>query len=203
MATQRTAAGRRTAVIGVIAVIVIAAAVLTFESQGNPGASTTLSPNSGGSSSLPATQSTTTNSTTTATTLSPNPGGSSSVTSEQCTISAESTGFFLHLVTDSTNASVARVSVLVTPVIECGGDSVDNALARTYTTNGSGWAVISSPEVGGDYYLIYSLEYSGHDYNFRISWEPQAGTFTTIHLPSGNVYTVYRYPTTCNLTCTY
>jgi hypothetical protein len=125
----------------------------------------------------------------------------SSTETDTCTVSAESTGFFLHLVSDSTNASIAGVQVTVTPVVECGQDTTESSLSSSYTTNGSGWTVISQPGVGGNYYLLYYFAYSGHNYNIMAYWEPQQGTFTTVSLPSGGVSTVYMIPKSCNGTC--
>ena len=140
---------------------------------------------------------------TTTTTLAPTQSASSasSTDTDTCTVSAESTGFFLHLVGDSTNASIAGVQVTVTPVVECGQDTTESSLSTSYTTNGSGWAVITQPSVGGNYYLLYDFAYAGHNYNIKASWEPQQGTFTTVRLPSGGVTTVYMFPKSCSGTC--
>lgn len=121
-----------------------------------------------------------------------------------CIVSDESTGFFLHLVTDSAQTPVEGVSVTATPAIECEGYTLpDTSLEATYTTNGSGWAVISIPAVNSEYALIYSFSYAGRVYNLTVSWMPQQGTFTTVSLPSGNVTTTYLYPKSCNGTCTF
>jgi hypothetical protein len=130
-------------------------------------------------------------------------GTTTSETSKVCSISAESTGFFLHLVSDSTGAPVTGASIKVTPVVECGSPTLDTSNEASYVTNGSGWATISDPPVSGNYYLLYSFQYGGKGYNISASWMPQQGTFTTLALPSGHQTTVYLYPKSCNGTCTY
>ena len=127
-----------------------------------------------------------------------------SMTSESCIVSAESTGFFLHLVTDSGSAPVAGIPIKVIPVAECTGNpTLDVSDEANYATNGSGWAVIADPPVSSNYYLVYSFQYGGRGYNVSASWRPQQGTFTTVTLPSGNVSTVFMIPKSCNVTCTY
>jgi len=128
----------------------------------------------------------------------------SSTETDTCTVSAESTGFFLHLVSDSTNAPIAGVQVnLVTPVVECAQDTTESSFSSSYTTNGSGWAVISQPGVGGNYYLLYYFSYSSRNYSVMADWRPQQGTSTTVSLPSGSVNTTYMFPKSCNGTCIY
>ena len=127
-----------------------------------------------------------------------------STTSEVCTVSADSTGFFLHLVTDSAKAPVAGVQVTVIPMIECVGSPTPSiSMEAIYVTNGTGWAVVSSYPGGQEYYLLYEFQYSGHGYNVTAGWRPEQGTFTTVSLPSGNVTSVYMFPKSCNGTCTY
>lgn len=123
--------------------------------------------------------------------------------STTCTVSAESTGFFLHLVEDVTNASIAGIQVTVTPVAECGQGSTESAMAMTYTTNASGWVIIPQPPLSSPYYLVYTFQYSDQTYSIDASWEPQHGTFTTVSLPSGQVTTSYEAPVSCNGTCEY
>lgn len=127
-----------------------------------------------------------------------------STTSEVCTVSADSTGFFLHLVTDSAKAPAAGVQVTVIPMIECIGSPTPSiSMEAIYVTNGTGWAVVSSYPGGQEYYLLYEFQYSGHGYNVTADWRPEQGTFTTVSLPSGNVTTVNLFPKSCNGTCIY
>jgi hypothetical protein len=131
--------------------------------------------------------------------------GSSTVsTSVTCTISAEPTGFFLHLVPDTGVGVIPGLIVRVTPMTECGGSTnADTSAEVDYVTNGSGWIVVSSPPVGGIYYLVYNFEFSGQNYSITADWRPEQGTFITVSLPSGNVTTTYLTPKSCNFTCTY
>jgi len=127
-----------------------------------------------------------------------------SISSEVCTVSADSTGFFLHFVTDSARAPIAGVQVTVIPMIECIGNPTPAiSMEATYVTNGTGWAVVSSYPGGQEYYLLYEFQYSGRGYNVTAGWSPEQGTFTTVSLPSGNVTSVYMFPKSCNGTCTY
>ena len=129
---------------------------------------------------------------------------SASISSEVCTVSADSTGFFLHFVTDSARAPIAGVQVTVIPMIECIGNPTPAiSMEATYVTNGTGWAVVSSYPGGQEYYLLYEFQYSGRGYNVTAGWSPEQGTFTTVSLPSGNVTSVYMFPKSCNGTCTY
>jgi len=131
-------------------------------------------------------------------------GSSSTTTSGTCTISAEPTGFFLHLVPDSGVGQIPGLIVRATPIVECGGSTTADISAEgAYVTNSSGWAVLSNPEVSGNFYLVYNFGFSGHEYNVTASWQPEEGTFTTVSLPSGSVTTVYLAPKSCNFTCTY
>jgi len=131
-------------------------------------------------------------------------GSPSASTSETCAISAEPTGFFLHLVPDSGVGVIPGLVVRVTPMVECGGSTTaDTSAEVVYVTNGSGWVVISSPPVGGDYYLVYTFDFSGRNYSITAYWRPEQGTFTTASLPSGNATTEYLFPQSCNFTCTY
>ena len=131
--------------------------------------------------------------------------GSSSVsTSETCTISAEPTGFFLHLIPQAGGGVIPGLPVRVTPMVECGGTTTaDTSAEAVYVTNGSGWVVVPNPPVSGSFYLVYTFEFSGHGYNITAGWQPEHGTFTTVALPSGNATTVYRQPVRCDVTCTY
>jgi hypothetical protein len=130
---------------------------------------------------------------------------SSSVsTSVTCTISAEPTGFFLHLVPDSGVGVIPGLIVRVTPIVECSGSTnADTSAEMVYITNGSGWVVVSNPPVSGDYFLVYNFEFSGQIYSVTANWQPEQGTFTTVSLPSGSVATEYLTPKSCNFTCIY
>jgi hypothetical protein len=131
--------------------------------------------------------------------------GSPSVsTSQTCVVSSEPTGFFLHVVPDSGVGVIPGFPVRVTPMVECGGSATaDTSAEALYVTNGSGWIVASNPPVSGDYYLVYSFEFSGQNYRVTADWRPEQGTFTTVSLPSGNVATEYLIPKSCSFTCTY
>ena len=127
-----------------------------------------------------------------------------SISSEVCTVSADPTGFFLHLVTDSARAPIAGVQVTVIPMIECVGNPTPAiSMEATYVTNGTGWVVVSSYPGGQEYYLLYEFQYSGRGYNVTAGWSPEQGTFTTVSLPSGNVTSVHLFPKTCNGNCTF
>jgi hypothetical protein len=128
----------------------------------------------------------------------------SASTSETCTISAEPTGFFLHLVPDSGAGVIPGLIIRVVPMTECGGSAQADASAEAvYVTNNSGWAVVAYPPIGGNYYIVYSFEFSGRSYSVTANWRPEQGTFTTVSLPSGSVATEYLTPKSCNFICTY
>ena len=130
--------------------------------------------------------------------------GSSAATSETCTVSSEPTGFFLHLVPDSGTGVIPGLIVQVTPMTECGGGATaDTSAEMAYVTNGTGWVVASIPPVSGNFYLVYSFEFSGKEYSINASWQPEQATFTMVGLPSGIVTTTYVIPKSCNTTCTY
>jgi hypothetical protein len=131
-------------------------------------------------------------------------GSSSTSMGGTCTISAEPTGFFLHLVPDSGVGRIPGLIVQAIPMVECGGSTMaDMSAEAKYVTNGSGWVVASIPSVSGNFYLVYSFEFSGHEYNVAAGWQPEKGTFTTVGLPSGSATTAYIMPKNCNFTCTY
>ena len=131
-------------------------------------------------------------------------GTSNRSVSATCTISAEPTGFFIHLVPDSGVGRIPGLIVQVTPMTECGGSATPDASAEVvYVTNGSGWAIMSNPAVSGDFYLVYSFSFSGRQYSVTADWRPEQATFTTVGLPSGDVTTSYVMPKSCNFTCIY
>ncbi|MGI0092268.1 MAG: hypothetical protein ACREBS_11225 [Nitrososphaerales archaeon] len=128
---------------------------------------------------------------------------SSSVdTPTECAISAEPAGFYLHAISDNTSLPVESASLAVTPVDNCMGSGPYTVLANqesNYVTNSSGWVRVPVPEIGGDYYLIFTVNYegtiNGNTYSvtkdFNVTWRPEQITVVTISLPSGNLAAKY------------
>ena len=117
-----------------------------------------------------------------------------------CIISAEPTGFYLHVITDGTPKPIQGAKLTATLVSQC--NNVNSTLVNGqgfFTTNSTGWATVSMPFVAsGNFFLVFDVQYSNSTYSFSktfdVYWAPQQGTFVTVSLPSGTVSMSYRYP---------
>lgn len=122
--------------------------------------------------------------------------------SSTCTISAEATGFYLHVVSDDSNAPVQGAKLKVTPVSSCLGSGPYTTLTDSqlsYSTNSSGWAAVNLGQLqvgSGDYYLIFQVQFSNATFtftkSFNVSWQPESTTIVTLSAPSGNVSVTYK-----------
>ena len=123
-------------------------------------------------------------------------------TSLTCTISAESTGFYLHVVSDKSNAPIQGAKLKVTPVSTCLGSGHYTTLSDSqlnYVSNSSGWAAVNLGQLqvgSGPYYLIFEVQFSNTTLTFTKSfnayWQPESTTIVTLSLPSGNVSVAYQ-----------
>ena len=183
-----------TVVIGIIAVIVIATAAFAIESRGHPGASTTPSPNPGGSSTVTTTSSTVaffdTSSTAASTTLYPNPGGfteasttSSLQQSVTCIISGQPGPIFLRVLSDS-NQTITGAQVAATnEPAYCGNTPANSQTTVIFTTSsGTEWYPLNSGNNAGYSFVV---TYAGQTYNFTAALRPVLATCATLYVPSG------------------
>lgn len=138
-----------------------------------------------------------------------NTGTTTTSTSVVCTISAEPTGFYLHVIGANSSSPIGDAKLTTTVVSEC--DNVNSTLTNWqgfFTTNSSGWISVLIPFVpSGNYFLVFNVQYSNSTFQFsktfNVYWQPEQGTFVTLSIPSGSVNVVYRVPVGCNVTCTY
>jgi hypothetical protein len=110
-----------------------------------------------------------------------NPSGTTS-TSTECTISAEGTGFYVAVLSDSGQA-VQGAQVTGTRVTEVGSSACQQDIG-TYVTNSTG-SVLITPNIGSYYQL--SIAYQGSDYTVKAPIVPMETTYVTMRVPSGNV----------------
>ena len=153
-------------------------------------------------------EATSTNSQTTSFTTTSYPGcGSLGCTSAAtfCSVSAEPTGFYLHVIADGTSNPVQGARLNATLVNGCGNPPASPDY-QIIATNSTGWAKISIPQdASGAYSFIFTVQYhlSNFSKTFQVGWAPQQGTFVTLSLPSGIVSINYRFPISCNGVCYY
>ena len=131
---------------------------------------------------------------------------SQSATSTYCTISAEPTGFYLHVITDGTPKPIQGAVLNATAVSSCGTETS----SRILTTNATGWVTAPVPQISGNYFMVFQVQYTnsttGETFSKFISqvgWAPEQGTFVTLSLPSGTVNFSYLFPISCNGVCHY
>lgn len=112
-----------------------------------------------------------------------NPSGTTvtASTSTECTISAEGTGFYVTVLSDS-GQPVQGAQVTGTRV-GVGGSTCQQDIG-TYVTNSTG-SVLITPNIGSYYEL--SITYQGNAYAVRAPIEPMTTTYVTLSIPSGNV----------------
>jgi hypothetical protein len=131
----------------------------------------------------------------------------STQTSTVCSVSAEPTGFYLHVITDETPKPIEGAVLNATLINGCGYPPTGPA-SQIIMTNSTGWAALSAVSgASGNFFFIFNVQYSNSSYSFsktfQVSWQPEQGTFVTVSLPSGTVSVVYRFPVSCNFTCYY
>ncbi len=188
---MRAAVGRMTVVLGMIAVVVIAAAGLAIEDQAHPGTTTTLSSYSSSSSTV-ATSSllASSSSTTSSSTLYPNPGGASTTQSTSslqqsvtCIISGQPGPIFIRVLSDS-NQTVAGAQVAATSEPGyCGSTPAGSQSTVTFTTSsGTEWYPLNSQNSAGYSFVV---TYAGQNYSFTAALRPVLATCTTLYVPSG------------------
>jgi hypothetical protein len=129
--------------------------------------------------------------------------------SAYCTISAEPTGFYLHVIADNSDTPIKNARLAVTQVSRCdNGNTTLSDSQESFTTNSSGWITVTLPFLAsGNFFLIFAVQYSNSTYTFSktfdVYWQPEQGTFVTLSIPSGSVGIVYRVPINCNGNCIY
>ncbi|MGH2639989.1 MAG: hypothetical protein ACRDF4_12030, partial [Rhabdochlamydiaceae bacterium] len=123
-----------------------------------------------------------------------------------CSISAQPTGFYLHVITDDTPEPVKGAILNATTVSRCGTATSSQILV----TNSTGWSIISMPpSISEDYSVFFNVQYTnsstGQTYSkfLQVNPRPQEGTFVTLSFPSGTVSVAYRPPISCDGGCSY
>jgi len=177
---NRPAIGTTVIVLGVVAIIIAAAAVGFLVITGQPNASNTHP-------SLLLSQ-TTTNYNSPTTQVS-----STSSVSYTCHIPGAPAGAYLRILSDSTLEPVTGAFVTAThSPASCTPEST-----RTFTTNNTEWVSLDVTD-GGHY--NFTVSYSGHIYTFSAPLRPVSVTCTTLYVPSGrtnNTITVFKSTSTC------
>ncbi len=126
-------------------------------------------------------------------------------TSSICSVSAEPTGFYLHVIADGTSDPIQGARLNATLVNGCGYPPASPDY-QIITTNSTGWASVSIPQnASGAFSFIFNVQFPSANFSktFQVGWAPQQGTFVTLSLPSGAVSVNYRFPITCNGVCYY
>ncbi len=163
---RRTAIGTTAIVIGIVAIVLVAAIdVLVIATQ--PNISTTIHPSSLSN------QSTIPSASATATTLTSNSAASS--VSAVCSITAESAGAAVRVLSDS-GSPIAGEQFSGANINPCG-----NSTISPIATDSSGW--IALPGTLGTYNL--TLSYQGRGYNVNVPMYPVTLTEVTLRVPSG------------------
>ena len=125
----------------------------------------------------------------------------SSATSATCVISAEGTGFYVTVLSDS-GQPVQGVQVSGIRVTET-NEGICTQTVGAYLTNSTG-SVLITPNIGSYYNL--TVRYGGRTYAAQAPIEPMQTTYVTLRVPSGNV-TITEVPfggcqrTTQSTTC--
>ena len=119
---------------------------------------------------------------TTSTTYEGAPTNSSSTTTTQCTITAEGSGFYLTVLSDS-GQPIQGARVTGTRVTEVDSGTCQQAIG-TYSTNSTG-SVLITPNIGS--YYVLSVMYEGANYTVNAPIRPMTTTYVTLNVPSGNV----------------
>ena len=122
-----------------------------------------------------------------------NAGTTTTSTSVVCSISAEPTGFYLHVIGADSSSPIGDAKLTTAVVSEC--DIVNSTLTNWqgfFTTNSSGWISVLMPFVpSGNYFLVFNVQYSNASFQFsktfNVYWQPGQSTFVTLSIPSGSV----------------
>jgi hypothetical protein len=115
-------------------------------------------------------------------TSSPGSGKGITETSTYCTISAEGTGFYVTVVTD-TGSPVAGAQVSGSRITEYGsGGTCEQSIGSKYT-NSSGTVLITD-NMGS--YNALTVQYQGKNYAISAPIVPMETTYVTLKVPSGN-----------------
>ena len=102
-------------------------------------------------------------------------------TSTDCTVSAEGSGFFVTVETDS-GSPVAGAQVSGSRVTEYGGGTCEQSIGSQYT-NASGTVLITD-NMGS--YNALTVLYQGKYYTLSAQIAPMETTYVTLRVPSGN-----------------
>jgi hypothetical protein len=117
-------------------------------------------------------------------------------TSTYCTISAEGTGFYVTVVTDS-GLPVAGAQVSGSRVTEYGsGATCEQSIGSQYT-NASGTVLITD-NMGS--YNALTVQYQGKNYAISAPILPMETTYVTLKVPSGNYSISEAFEGGCNKT---
>jgi len=108
--------------------------------------------------------------------------GSTSNTNTSCIVSAEASGFFVTVETDS-GLLVAGAQVSGFRVTEYGGGSTCERSIGTQHTNASGMVLITD-NMGS--YNALTVQYQGKNYAINAPIVPMETTYVTLKVPSGN-----------------
>jgi len=108
--------------------------------------------------------------------------GSTTDTSTSCTVSAEASGFFVTVETDS-GLPVAGAQVSGTRVTEYGGGSTCEQSIGSQLTNASGMVLITD-NMGS--YNALTVQFQGKNYAMNAPIVPMETTYVTLRVPSGN-----------------
>jgi len=113
---------------------------------------------------------------------------SSTVTSIACTISAEGTGFYVTVLSD-TGQPVSGAQVSGARVTGTNGGTCSQTLS-TLLTNSTG-SVLITPNIGNYYQL--TIQYQGRTFSTQAPIVPMQSTYVTLKIPSGS-FTIAEVP---------
>jgi hypothetical protein len=113
---------------------------------------------------------------------------SSAVTSIACTISAEGTGFYVTVLSD-TGQPIRGAQVSGERVTGTNGGTCSQTLS-ILLTNSTG-SVLITPNIGSYYQL--TIQYQGKAFSTQAPIDPMQSTYVTLKIPSGN-FTMAEVP---------
>jgi len=116
-------------------------------------------------------------------------------TGTECTVSAEGTGFYVTVLTDS-GGPVVGAQVSGSRITEIGAGTCEQNLGTWYT-NSSGTVSISNNI--GSYYML-TVGYQGRNYPIRAPIFPMQTTYVKLIVPSGNYTTSFVFAGGCATT---
>jgi len=116
-------------------------------------------------------------------------------TGTECTVSAEGTGFYLTVVTDS-GSPVVGAQVSGSRITEIGAGTCEQNIGVQYTnSNGT----VSITDNIGSYYVL-TVGYQGRNYDIRAPIFPMQTTYVKLIVPSGNYTTSSVFEGGCTTT---